>query len=269
MCQVTEIEVLRSARSSAHHQQMQQYLNGFYAWAPTPDGAFRRALEVQQILVDHGEHRSAGPVDLLVTAVSELSDGTAPGDRRLWGKSASLAPRNGFGPRARSPGPAADARPDHPTPLPGIQEAPPAATLRRPSSPLAAADGPLRRPIALDQRPHSRDRQPSHAPDPLLTSQLDHLANPHDHTVPVTTGRSARSWRNDSARPRRPARVRHRRLPRRRHLLPASTPPAASSSDTPSKAPTRWARRAPPTCLGRSSRACPLTRRRRSATDLG
>lgn len=73
MCEVTEIEVLRSARSSAHHKQMQQYLSGFYAWAPFPDGAFRRALQVQHILVDHGEHRSAGPVDLLVAAVAELS----------------------------------------------------------------------------------------------------------------------------------------------------------------------------------------------------
>jgi predicted nucleic acid-binding protein len=74
MCEVTELEVLRSARSSAHHKQMQQYLSGFYAWAPIPDSAFRRALEVQQILVDHGEHRSAGPVDLLVAAAAELSD---------------------------------------------------------------------------------------------------------------------------------------------------------------------------------------------------
>lgn len=73
MCEITEMEVLRSARSSAHHKQMQQCLSGFYAWAPIPDGAFRRALQVQQTLVDHGEHRSAGPVDLLVATVAELS----------------------------------------------------------------------------------------------------------------------------------------------------------------------------------------------------
>jgi predicted nucleic acid-binding protein len=74
MCEVTELEVLRSARSSAHHKQMEQYLGGFYAWAPVPDDTFRRARQVQQLLVDHGEHRSAGPVDLLVAAVAELSD---------------------------------------------------------------------------------------------------------------------------------------------------------------------------------------------------
>ncbi|MFC3997097.1 PIN domain nuclease [Nocardiopsis sediminis] len=73
MCEITEIEVLRSARSSAHHKQMHQYLSGFYAWAPIPDTTFRRALQGQQALVDHGEHRSAGPVDLLVAAVAELS----------------------------------------------------------------------------------------------------------------------------------------------------------------------------------------------------
>lgn len=73
MCEVTEIEVLRSARNSAHHKQMQEYLSGFYAWAPIPDATYRRARQVQQILVDHGEHRSAGPVDLLVAAVAELS----------------------------------------------------------------------------------------------------------------------------------------------------------------------------------------------------
>lgn len=74
MCEITEIEVLRSARSSVHHKQMQQHLSGFYVWTPFPDRAFSRALQVQQILVDHGEHRSAGPVDLLVAAVAELSD---------------------------------------------------------------------------------------------------------------------------------------------------------------------------------------------------
>ncbi|MEU2246422.1 PIN domain nuclease [Streptomyces sp. NPDC019224] len=73
MCEITEIEVLRSARSASHHKQMQEYLKGFYAWAPVPDGVYGRAREVQQILVAHGEHRSAGPVDLLVAAVAELS----------------------------------------------------------------------------------------------------------------------------------------------------------------------------------------------------
>ncbi|AKH84548.1 hypothetical protein AA958_22715 [Streptomyces sp. CNQ-509] len=73
MCEITELEILRSARSSTHHKQMQQHLSGFYAWVPVPDHAFQRARQVQHLLVDHGEHRSAGPVDLLVAAVAELS----------------------------------------------------------------------------------------------------------------------------------------------------------------------------------------------------
>ncbi len=73
MCEITELEVLRSARSSAHHKEMEQYLGGFYAWLSIPDDTFQRARQVQQILVEHGEHRSAGPVDLLVAAVAGLS----------------------------------------------------------------------------------------------------------------------------------------------------------------------------------------------------
>ncbi|MFC7220336.1 PIN domain nuclease [Streptomyces polyrhachis] len=73
MCEITELEILRSARSTAHHKQMRQHLSGFYAWAPLPDGTCQRALQVQQFLVEHGEHRSAGPVDLLVAAAAELS----------------------------------------------------------------------------------------------------------------------------------------------------------------------------------------------------
>ncbi|WP_328631600.1 PIN domain nuclease [Streptomyces sp. NBC_00356] len=73
LCEITELEILRSARSAAHHKQMGQYLSGFYTWLPTPDHTFRRAREVQQLLVDHAEHRSAGPVDLVVAAVAELS----------------------------------------------------------------------------------------------------------------------------------------------------------------------------------------------------
>ncbi|WP_282697041.1 PIN domain nuclease [Streptomyces sp. CC208A] len=73
MCELTELEVLRSARSAAHHKMVRQHLAGFYAWVPFPDDTFRRARQVQQQLVDHGEHRSAGPVDLLVAAVAELS----------------------------------------------------------------------------------------------------------------------------------------------------------------------------------------------------
>lgn len=44
-----------------------------FGGCPAPEGAERRAHAVQELLTRHGEHRSAGPVDLLVTATAELS----------------------------------------------------------------------------------------------------------------------------------------------------------------------------------------------------
>lgn len=38
-----------------------------------PDGVFRRARTVQEQLTTKGEHRSAGPVDLLLAATAEQS----------------------------------------------------------------------------------------------------------------------------------------------------------------------------------------------------
>ncbi len=38
-----------------------------------PDDVFRRATLVLGMLTERGEHRSAGPVDLLVAATAELS----------------------------------------------------------------------------------------------------------------------------------------------------------------------------------------------------
>ncbi len=40
---------------------------------PAPDGVYQRAGAVQRALTERGEHRGAGPVDLLVAATAELS----------------------------------------------------------------------------------------------------------------------------------------------------------------------------------------------------
>ena len=40
-------------------------------WVPVPDRAFARAWEVQGELTTKGQHRSAGPVDLVVAATAE------------------------------------------------------------------------------------------------------------------------------------------------------------------------------------------------------
>ncbi|MEU7148050.1 PIN domain nuclease [Streptomyces sp. NPDC045470] len=73
MCDLTEIEVLCSARSRRDRDGIQEELRQAFVWAPVPDLVFQRAREVQQLLTDHGEHRSAGPVDLIVAATAELS----------------------------------------------------------------------------------------------------------------------------------------------------------------------------------------------------
>ncbi|MCX4509168.1 PIN domain nuclease [Streptomyces sp. NBC_01619] len=71
ICDFTELEVLCSARSSAHRDEVKREINTHYAWCPLPDGVYRRARVVQDELTAKGEHRSAGPVDLLVAAVAE------------------------------------------------------------------------------------------------------------------------------------------------------------------------------------------------------
>ncbi|WP_455361185.1 PIN domain-containing protein [Streptomyces sp. SYSU K21746] len=73
ICDFTELEVLYSARSTADRERLKSALNTHYAWCPVPDGVYRRARVVQEQLTAKGEHRSAGPVDLLVAAVAEES----------------------------------------------------------------------------------------------------------------------------------------------------------------------------------------------------
>ncbi|QNP71463.1 PIN domain nuclease [Streptomyces roseirectus] len=70
LCDITELEVQYSARSSADREAIGERLNQF-TWCPVPEGVFRRARVVQEQLTAKGEHRSAGPVDLLVSAVAE------------------------------------------------------------------------------------------------------------------------------------------------------------------------------------------------------
>ncbi|MFE7895862.1 PIN domain nuclease [Streptomyces sp. NPDC057412] len=70
LCDLTELELLYSARSAKDRAALQERLNQF-AWCPMPDGVYRRARVVQRELTAKGEHRSAGPVDLLLAAAAE------------------------------------------------------------------------------------------------------------------------------------------------------------------------------------------------------
>ncbi|MFE0630386.1 PIN domain nuclease [Streptomyces sp. NPDC058864] len=70
LCDLTELEILYSARSVKDREAVQERLNQF-SWCPMPDGIYRRARVVQRELTAKGEHRSAGAVDLIVAAVAE------------------------------------------------------------------------------------------------------------------------------------------------------------------------------------------------------
>jgi predicted nucleic acid-binding protein len=71
ICDLTELEVLYSARSATDRTRLKAALDAHYAWCPMPDGIYRGSRIVQEQLTAKGEHRSAGPVDLLVAAAAE------------------------------------------------------------------------------------------------------------------------------------------------------------------------------------------------------
>ncbi|WUB69378.1 hypothetical protein OG734_04405 [Streptomyces sp. NBC_00576] len=50
---------------------MKAALDAHYTWCPMPEGVYRRSRTIQEQLTAKGEHRSAGPVDLLVAATEE------------------------------------------------------------------------------------------------------------------------------------------------------------------------------------------------------
>jgi predicted nucleic acid-binding protein len=72
LCDLTELELLYSARSTSDRDAIRDRLS-LFTWCPMPDGVFRRARTVQALLTDKGEHRSAGAVDLLLAATAEQS----------------------------------------------------------------------------------------------------------------------------------------------------------------------------------------------------
>ncbi|RJO71264.1 PIN domain nuclease [Nocardia panacis] len=72
VCPITELEFGYSARSHADRQLINEQMRTLFGWEPVDDRAFDRAREVQEALTKRGEHRSAGPVDLVVAATAEL-----------------------------------------------------------------------------------------------------------------------------------------------------------------------------------------------------
>ncbi|MGH3184715.1 MAG: PIN domain nuclease [Streptosporangiaceae bacterium] len=70
-CPIVELEFLYSARSLADRLEKQRLLRDLFGWVPMNERAHQRADEVQQRLTEVGQHRSAGPVDLLIAATAE------------------------------------------------------------------------------------------------------------------------------------------------------------------------------------------------------
>ena len=71
ICPAVELEFLYSARSLADRLEKQRLLRDLFGWVAMPDRAYDRAGEIQQRLTETGQHRSAGPVDLLIAATAE------------------------------------------------------------------------------------------------------------------------------------------------------------------------------------------------------
>ncbi|MEU0543958.1 PIN domain nuclease [Nocardia sp. NPDC005978] len=71
-CPITELEFCYSARSMADRELLVEQLRILFCWEPVDDRAFQRAWEVQAELTRRGQHRGAGPVDLVVAATAEL-----------------------------------------------------------------------------------------------------------------------------------------------------------------------------------------------------
>jgi predicted nucleic acid-binding protein len=72
VCPITELEFFFSARSAADRAQGIEDMRLLFGWVPVDDRAYDRAWEVQGLLTKRGQHRSAGPVDLVVAATAEL-----------------------------------------------------------------------------------------------------------------------------------------------------------------------------------------------------
>jgi predicted nucleic acid-binding protein len=72
VCPITELEFFYSARSAKDREQAIDDMRTAFGWVPVHDRAYARAWEVQGELAALSQHRSAGPVDLVVAATAEL-----------------------------------------------------------------------------------------------------------------------------------------------------------------------------------------------------
>lgn len=70
LCAPVAFELGYSARSGADYQALMSRIDAFET-APTTEGDHQRALEVQRLLAQQGQHRAVSLVDALVAAIAE------------------------------------------------------------------------------------------------------------------------------------------------------------------------------------------------------
>ena len=70
LCSPVAFELGFSARSAADHDAVMSNIDAFES-VPTTEGDHRRALELQRMLADRGQHRTLSLVDALVAAIAE------------------------------------------------------------------------------------------------------------------------------------------------------------------------------------------------------
>jgi predicted nucleic acid-binding protein len=71
ICPITELEILRSARSPGEAADLDDWLGHVYLPYETDERDIRRARTVQQKLMHTGAHRAPGPSDLIIAATAE------------------------------------------------------------------------------------------------------------------------------------------------------------------------------------------------------
>lgn len=69
-CPIIDLEILYSARNAAEHSHFRAQREAF-EYFPMTDEIARRAIEVQGLLAEHGQHRSVSIPDLMVAATAE------------------------------------------------------------------------------------------------------------------------------------------------------------------------------------------------------
>lgn len=70
-CSMTDLELLFGARSGDEHRARRTEIGLRFAHVPIDQPAMDRAVEVQGLLADRGQHRGANVPDLVVAAAAE------------------------------------------------------------------------------------------------------------------------------------------------------------------------------------------------------